>query len=143
MRAPLKEGRKLMRLTICLTAAAVLCAASTQAQAKAPAKNAAFDIKGTSWAFYDKQAKAKARESIDNDGNYIENAVSGKHIDHGTAAMKDGKACFTSAMTKEGEICWTTPASALKIGHSFVTTSDKGQKLKVTRAAYVKLPMPK
>jgi hypothetical protein len=57
--------------------------------------------------------------------------------------MKDGKACFTSAMTKEGEVCWSTPAQAVKIGHSFVTTSDKGRKLKVTRIAYTKLEMPK
>ena len=64
-------------------------------------------------------------------------------MDHGTAVMKDGKACFTSAMTKEGEVCWTTPKYALKIGHTFNTTSDKGQKLKVTRVAYAKLSMPK
>jgi len=57
--------------------------------------------------------------------------------------MKDGKACFTSAMTKDGEICWTAPRYALKIGHSFMTTSDKGEKLKVTRVAYTKLSMPK
>ena len=44
------------------------------------------------------------------DGNYIANAVSGKHIDHGTAVMKDGKACFTSAMTKDGEDVLDDPA---------------------------------
>jgi len=77
------------------------------------------------------------------DGNYIENAVNGKHVDHGTAVMKGDKACFTSAMTKEGELCWTTPPHAVKIGHSFVTTSDKGRKLRVTRVKYVKLEMPK
>ena len=134
-----------MRVTICLAAAVALCAAATQADAakKAAAKPAAFDIKNTSWSFYDKDAKAKARETIDADGNYIENAVSGKHIDHGTAVMKGKKVCFTSAMTKEGERCYTTPAHDLKIGHSFVTRSDKGQKLKVTRIAYVKLEMPK
>jgi hypothetical protein len=46
-------------------------------------------------------------------------------------------------MTKEGEVCWTTPKSELKVGHSFVTTSDKGRKLKVTRIAYKPLSMPK
>jgi hypothetical protein len=132
-----------MRVIICLAAAAALCATATHADAKAAAKPAAFQINHTSWSFYDKNAKAKARETIDSDGNYIENAVSGKHIDHGTAAMKGKKVCFTSAMTKEGEVCYTTPAHALKIGHSFVTKSDKGEKLKVTRIAYVKLEMPK
>ena len=132
-----------MRVTICLAAAAALCATATQAYAKAPAKPAAFQINHTSWSFYDKNAKSKARETIDSEGNYIENAVSGKHIDHGTAVMKGKKVCFTSAMTKEGEVCYTTPAHALKIGHSFVTKSDKGEKLKVTRIAYVKLKMPK
>ena len=127
-----------MRLTICLSAAIALCASS----APLAAKTAAFQINGTSWAYVDHGKKV--RETIDADGNYIENAVSGKHIDHGTAVMKYKKVCFTSAMTKEGELCWTTPASgALKIGHSFVTRSDKGQKLKVTRIAYTKLSMPK
>ena len=129
-----------MRLTICLTAAVVLCAASTPLTAKT-AKHAAFQLNETSWTYYDTGAKAKALESIDADGNYIENAVSGKHIDHGTAVMKDGKACFTSAMTKDGEICWTTKAVA--IGRSMHTVSDKGEKLTVTRAAYVPPSMPK
>lgn len=93
---------------------------------------AAFDIKGTSWEF---TQKGKAmQESIDEKGNYI--AVSGKeHVDHGTATMKDGKACFTSAMTKEGEVCWTDPKT--EVGQSGETTSDKGEKLTVKRVGYV------
>jgi len=128
-----------MRITICLTAALALCAASTPALAKA-ARPAAFQLNETSWTFVDK--KMKVQESIDASGNYIENAVSGKHIDHGTAVMKGHKACFTSAMTKEGELCWTTPRNAVAIGHSFVTRSDKGQKLRVTRIKYTPLKMP-
>ena len=124
-----------MRFTVCLAALTAFCA--TQAAAKGPA----FQLNNTSWAYVDPDKKVKARESIDASGNYIENAVSGKHIDHGTAVMKDGKACFTSAMTKDGENCWTTHPT--KIGHTMLTTSDKGQKLKVTRIAYVKLSMPK
>jgi hypothetical protein len=124
-----------MRAIICLTAALALGAWSSQAGAKP------FQINNTSWSFVDN--KTKAHESIDADGNYIENAVSGKHMDHGTAVMKGKKVCFTSAMTKDGELCWTTPKSALKVGQSFTTTSDKGRKLKVTRIAYVKLEMPK
>lgn len=126
-----------MRLTICITAALVIGASPTVLAAKA----APFEIKSTSWSFVDHGKSV--HETIDADGNYIENAVSGKHIDHGTGVMKDGKACFTSAMTKEGEVCWTTPKSMLKVGHSFVTKSDKGRKLKVTRIAYTKLEMPK
>jgi hypothetical protein len=133
------QGRKPMRLIVCLTttAALALSAVSTQAPAKTPG----FQLNHTSWTFVDPDKKVKVRESIDAQGNYIENAVSGKHIDHGTAVMKEGKACFTSAMTNEGESCWTT--SPVKIGHSMVTTSDKGEKLKVTRIAYVRLSMPK
>ena len=129
-----------MRVTICLTAALVVCAASTPALAKT-AKPAAFQLNETTWTFVDKGVKV--RESIDASGNYIENAVNGKHIDHGAAVMKGQKACFTSAMTKEGEVCWTTLPHALKIGHSFVTTNDKGEKLKVTRVAYAQQKMPK
>ena len=128
-----------MRLTICLTAALILCASSAQVAAQ----SAPFEIKHTTWTYVDPGKKVKAIESVDADGNYIENAVSGKHIDHGTSVMKDGKACFTSAMTKEGEVCWTTLPHALKIGHSFVTTNDKGEKLKVTRVAYAQQKMPK
>ena len=129
-----------MRTIICLTAAVVLGAGSGQAGAKA-AKAAPFQLNETSWAYVDHGKKV--HETIDASGNYIENAVSGKHVDHGTAVMKGTKACFTSAMTKEGEVCWTTPRRALKIGQSFVTRNDKGRKLKVTRIAYVKLEMPK
>src|SRR5438477_11356984 len=128
-----------MRLTICLTAALALCAASTAADAKR-AKHAAFQLNETTWTFVDHGKKV--RESIDATGNYIENEVSGKHVDHGTAVMKDNKACFTSAMTHEGEVCWTTPGSELKIGHSFVAKSDKGRHLKVTRIKYTVLKMP-
>ena len=125
-----------MRIAICLTAALALSAASTQATAK---KTPGFQLHNTTWTYMDHGQKV--RESIDADGNYIENAVSGKHIDHGTAVMKGDKVCFTSAMTKEGESCWTT--AAVKIGHSMVTKNDKGDTLKVTRVGYVKLSMPK
>ena len=124
-----------MRVTICLAAALAFCASA------AAAKPAAFQLNKTTWTYVDPGKKVKARESIDADGNYIENALSGKHIDHGTAVMKDGKACFTSAMTKDGELCWTT--RPVSIGHSMVTTNDKGEKLKVTRVAYVPMSMPK
>jgi len=124
-----------MRLMTCLTAALVLGAASTPALAKG------FQLKMTTWTYVDPDQKVKARESIDADGNYIENAVSGKHIDHGTAVMKGDKACFTSAMTKQGEVCWTT--HPVKIGHSMVTKNEKGQSLKVTRVAYVPMSIPK
>lgn len=129
-----------MRLTICLAAAVTLCASSMTAQAKTTAKPAAFQLDSTTWTF--NQKGIKRRTSIDADGNYIENAVNGgKHLDHGTAVMKDNKACFTSAMTKEGEVCWTV--TPVKIGHSINVVSEKGEKLRVKRVAYMKLSMPK
>ena len=128
-----------MRLTICLTAAAaIVCAGSTPAVAKS--KHAAFQLDGTSWTFTDKK-EGKIRESIDADGNYISQTVGGKHLDHGTAVMKGNKACFTSKMNKDGEMCWTT--TPVSVGHSFVATNDKGDKLRVSRVAYTKLSMPK
>ena len=126
-----------MRPSICLIAVVTLASAATPVAAKQPA----FQLNETTWTYVDPDQKVKARESIDANGNYIENAVSGKHIDHGTAVMKDGKACFTSAMTKQGEVCWTTKPT--KIGQSMVTKNDKGKSLKVTRVAYVPMSMPK
>ena len=100
-----------MRYIICLTARPRSLRHSKPALAKAKPAMAGFEIKGTSWTYVDPEKKVKARESVDANGNYIENAVSGKHIDHGTAVMKDGKACFTSAMNWNGEECWTTKPS--------------------------------
>ena len=151
-----------MRLTICMTAALALCAC--QKQAAAPAGNdtnvaeantaatdmnaatatpAAFQLNETTWTFTDTDKdKTKVKESIDASGNYIANSLDGKkHLDHGTSVMKGDKACFTSAMTKDGENCWTTKPTA--IGESLDTTSDKGKKLTVTRIAYEALTIPK
>ena len=137
-----------MRSMICLTAMLALAACSKAAEAPPAAGNAAadvnaaapaaipaaFEIKGTSWEYTDPKTKKPIQESIDADGKYI--ATSGaEHMDHGTAVMKDGKACFTSAMTKDGEVCWTDPK--VEIGQSGETTSDKGEKLTVKRVAYV------
>ena len=93
-------------------------------------------INETSWEFT--QDGKPMQESIDAKGNYIVNSGT-EHIDHGTVVMKDGKACFTSAMTKDGEECWTDPK--VEIGQSGETTSDKGEKLTVKRVAYVPLTM--
>jgi len=82
----------------------------------------------------------KGARVIDATGKYItQEKDGGKHVDHGTAVMKDGKACFTSAMDKTGEVCWTDPK--LAEGQSGETTSDKGEKLTVTRVAYAPLTM--
>ena len=107
------------------------------ADAAAPVP-AAFQLNETTWTFTDKDGQA-IKESIDASGNYIANSGD-KHVDHGTAVMKGDKACFTSAMNNEGEDCWTT--KPLEIGESFETTSDKGEKLTVTRVAYEQLTMP-
>ncbi len=129
-----------MRLTICLAAAVMVLAASGPAGAKNPTKPATFQLNETSWTYIDKK-DGNLKESIDPEGKYITQTMAGKHMDHGTAVMKDSKACFTSAMTKDGEICWTTMPVA--IGHSMKTVSDKGEKLTVHRMAYEKLSMPK
>ena len=130
-----------MRSIICVTAALAFCACSgqTMAKAKPAAKPAAFSINDTTWTFVDKK-DGKLKESIDADGNYIAQTVGGKHIDHGTVVMKDGKACFTSAMTKDGQICWSV--SPVAIGHRLHSVNDKGDKLTVTRVAYTPMQMP-
>ena len=108
------------------------------ANANMAAPAALASINETSWEFTDTKSKKPMQESVDAAGKYI--TVSGKeHIDHGTAVMKDGKACFTSAMTKEGEVCWTDPMVA--VGASGETTSDKGEKVTVKRVAYTPLTM--
>jgi hypothetical protein len=141
-----------MRLIICVTAAAALCACSKPAQTPLAADNSAeamntaapvtpaalSTINETSWEFTDNKTHKPMQESIDANGKYI--TVSGKeHVDHGTVVMKDGKACFTSAMDKAGEMCWTDPK--LAIGESGETTSDKGEKLAIKRVAYTPLTM--
>ena len=101
------------------------------------AEPAEFTLAETTWTFT-RDGKA-IQESIDAGGNYIANAGN-EHVDHGTAVMKGDKACFTSAMDKEGELCWTTAAT--DVGQSMDTTSDKGEKLTVTRIAYVPMTIP-
>ena len=118
---------------------AIMSVTSVPVAAKPPAK-AGFQLNETSWTFTDKKG-VKIQESIDADGKYIANSAAGKHIDHGTGVMKGDKACFTSAMDKKGEICWTTRPVA--IGHTMMTKSDKGEKLTVKRVAYTPLSMPK
>ena len=107
--------------------------AASETTATPAATPAAMSLNETSWTYTDKDGK-NIEESIDATGNYI-STVGAKHDDHGTMVMKDGKACFTSAMTKDGEMCWTVVDTA--VGATTETTSDKGEKLMVTRVAYV------
>ncbi|MDP9086877.1 MAG: hypothetical protein M3N02_08960 [Pseudomonadota bacterium] len=101
----------------------------TNASATAPALTT---LNETTWEFKGKGGK-DLQESVDATGKYI--TVSGKeHIDHGTAVMKGDKGCFTSAMDKKGEICWTDPL--IPVGGSGETVSDKGEKLPIKRVAY-------
>lgn len=136
----LAKGRNPMRLTICLTAAVAVSLWSNVASAASPAgKSAAFQLNETTWTYT--RNGTKYQESIDAKGNYISNEANGKHADHGTSTMKGDKACFTSAMNKEGEICWTT--KPVEVGQSMDTVSSKGEKLTVTRVDYAPLSMPK
>ena len=106
--------------------------AAADATIAAPVTPAAMSLNETTWTFTE-DGKA-IEESIDAAGNYI-STVGTAHDDHGTYVARDGKACFTSAMTKDGEMCWTVVDTA--VGQTTETTSDKGEKLMVTRVAYV------
>lgn len=138
-----------MRTFISL-AAVVALSACNQQEAQAPETNAAameqdgdataemMSLHETSWAFT--RDGKQIQESIDASGNYIANAGD-EHIDHGSYALVDGKQCFTSAMTDEGQVCWTAPAN-MEVGESAEITSDKGEKLTVTRQEYTPMTMP-
>ena len=109
--------------------------AANMTNATAPAA-ALTTINETTWEF--KRNGKDLQESVDAAGKYI--AKAGKeHIDHGTAVMKGGKACFTSLMDKQGEVCWSDPMIA--VGGTGETVSDKGEKLPVKRVAYMALSM--
>jgi len=116
----------------------VNAANANMADANMAAPAALASLNETTWEFTDAKSGKPMQESVDAAGKYI--VVSGKeHIDHGTAVMKGGKACFTSAMDKKGEVCRTDPMIA--VGTSGETTSDKGEKLSVKRTDYVALTM--
>ncbi|HUG45942.1 MAG TPA: hypothetical protein VMK31_05455 [Sphingomicrobium sp.] len=135
---------------LCLFAGVALLAACGDQDATAPAaddvnlaaagaeETAAMSLNETSWTFT--MDGKDIQESIDASGNYIANSGD-EHIDHGTYVMVDGKHCFTSAMTDEGQECWTTP-STIAVGESIELTSDKGKTLTVTRQEYVPMEMP-
>ena len=140
-----------MRKMMLVAAVAALAGCSQEAAAPADDANVAMEvnvadanaagtalasINETSWE-YTEDGKPM-QTSVDASGNYITNSGT-EHVDHGTAAMKDGKVCFTSAMDQEGEMCWTDPM--LAEGASAESTNDKGEKLVVKRVAYVPLTM--
>ncbi|MGI8704589.1 MAG: hypothetical protein ACR2JJ_02115 [Sphingomicrobium sp.] len=108
------------------------------AAAGAEAPTEAMSLHETTWTFT--RDGKDIQESIDASGNYIANSGD-EHVDHGTYALVDGKQCFTSAMTDEGQECWTAPAN-VEVGESIEITSDKGEKLTVTRQEYVPMTMP-
>ena len=124
-----------MHKTILVAALAALAACSgvyTAKETEAASVLAAFPINQTSWEYV--QNGKLLQLSVDVGGNYI--ITSGtQHVDHGTAMIKNGKFCFTSAMTKEGENCWTNPK--LNVDASGETVSDKGEKLQLKRVIYV------
>ena len=108
-------------------------AAATETEAPAEAAS----LNESNWTFT--REGTEYSESIDGSGNYIVNAGDA-HSDHGTYALVDGKHCFTSAMTDEGQVCWTTPKT-IAVGESVEVTSDAGEKLTVTRQEYAPLTM--
>jgi hypothetical protein len=134
---------------LCLFAGVAMLAACGQ-QATAPAAEdanvvaagaedaALMSLHETTWTFT--RDGKQIQESIDASGKYIANAGD-EHVDHGTYAIVDGKHCFTSAMTDEGQVCWTTPAT-IEVSESAEITSDKGEQLTVTRQEYVPMTIP-
>ena len=139
----MKRGNDMKKL-IAVSAIAMLAACgnpapaeeeATTAEAEAPAE--AMSLNETSWTFT--MDGVDYFETIDADGNYITNAGE-EHADHGTYVMKDGKQCFTSAMTDEGEMCWSG-GSEIPVGESYDVTNDAGETLTVTRAEYTPLTM--
>jgi len=137
-----------MRLTICLTAAVALCACSKPAEAPPPTTDSAAEanaaastasstapkINETSWTYTDKEGR-KVQESICPDGKYVSTASDGKHVDHGKAWVQADKICFDSEMDKEAASCWK--AARAEIGQTVEAVNDKGERLSVTRIAYV------
>ena len=103
--------------------------AEADANVAAPAE---FTLAETTWD-YTMDGKPHTT-SIDPAGNYDTNSGT-EHVDHGKLAMVDGKACFTSAMNQDGPECWTVQQT--EVGQSMDSTSDKGNKLTVTRRDYV------
>jgi hypothetical protein len=118
-------------------------AGSAEANATATANSAAatpaaFQLNETTWTYtYKGQDQT---ESIDANGHFVSwvTKPAVKVVDQGSSEMKGDKACFTSSMDKQGEVCWTTKPT--EIGQSMDTTSDKGEKLTVTRVAYEAAP---
>ncbi len=106
--------------------------ATADANLVAPVVPAAMSLNETTWTFT--MDGKPIEESIDASGNYI--ATTGtEHFDHGTVAIVDGKACFTSAMNQDGPDCWTSKDVA--VGATEETVNDKGETLIVKRVAYV------
>jgi hypothetical protein len=95
------------------------------------AEPAEFTLAQTTWD-YTMDGKPHTT-SIDAAGNY-DTSSGTKHVDHGKFAMVDGKGCFTSAMNEDGPECWTVQRA--EVGQSMESTSDKGNKLTVTRREY-------
>ena len=141
-----------MRTLILVAAAAALAGCQQKAAEPADDANVAMEanaadanvtgtalasINETTWEFTDPDTKKPVTESVDAAGKYIANSGT-EHLDHGTVVMKDGKACFTSAMTKDGEMCWTDPK--IEPGASGETVNDKGEKLAIKRIAYLPVP---
>jgi hypothetical protein len=129
-----------------LLAGVAMLAASCGQQAAVPADeanvateaDATMSLHETTWT-YTMDGK-DIQMSVDAQGNTIANSGD-EHVDHGTYELVDGKQCFTSAMTDEGQVCWTAPAN-IEVGESAEITSDKGEQLTVTRQEYVPMSMP-
>lgn len=129
-------------IAICSIAALAACASPEPAEEGVAVEDTeataeVMSLNETSWTFV--MDGQEIMESIDADGNYIANAGD-DHFDHGTYVMVDGMQCFTSAMSDEGQVCWSTPPQ-VAVGESMDIKSDQGESLTVTRVEYEPLTM--
>jgi hypothetical protein len=122
-----------MRAAICVSAGLLACVGALTAEAKPESW-----LSNTTWTFLDDGTTV--RESIDSHGGYVMSSADGKHLDHGTLVIRNGKVCHTSLMSNDGEVCWIVPHA--RIGQTVTAVSPKGRKLKVTRVAYLPQPTP-
>lgn len=136
-----------MRLTICLTAALVLCACSKQAatpaaetnnvaeaNTAAPAAASMTTANGSTPGTFEVTMKDGAKgglSTLNADGTYTDTDVKGKQT-KGTWNVTGGKTCFDPDGA-EGPSCYTE--SAVGADGSFTATSDKGETVTVKKVS--------
>lgn len=107
------------------SAALVLGSGATGAAHRETSHSAAHAGDKSTWE-YRKNGKLV---SVVFDGDNYRETSKGKVVDQGRTAMRDGKLCFDSAVSKNRSGCWTR--IDVPVGQSAITVSDKGEKLRL------------